>query len=139
MSSSILSRTQSGIAEVRFLAIISFNTVSDIHSVISTTSELDNIYGGSIGKRADPNSVRPGTRPVGRYTGRVSGWDCYYPLRIGHSSGGLRWRQNTTRGKLLKIGQVTVGGQVTRRDGRIVRIVTGQALIGPNASDFPLH
>ena len=28
---------------------------------------------GSIGKRADPNSVRPGTRPIGRYTGRVSG------------------------------------------------------------------
>ena len=27
----------------------------------------------SIGKRADPNSVRPGTRPIGRYTGRVSG------------------------------------------------------------------
>src|SRR5271168_4375891 len=25
----------------------------------------------SIGKRADPNSVRPGTRPIGRYTGRV--------------------------------------------------------------------
>ena len=27
----------------------------------------------SIGKRADPNSVRPGTRPISRYTGRVSG------------------------------------------------------------------
>src|SRR5208282_4252862 len=40
----------------------------------------------SIGKRADPNSVRPGTRPIGRYTGRVSGWECCHPLRIGLSS-----------------------------------------------------
>src|SRR5271170_5200143 len=44
---------------------------------------LDSI---SIGKRADPNSVRPVTRPIGRYTGRVSGWECRHPLRIGLSS-----------------------------------------------------
>src|SRR5271170_8457664 len=43
----------------------------------------------SIGKRVDPNSVRPSTQPIGRYTGRVSGWECCHPLRIGHSSGGL--------------------------------------------------
>ena len=30
-------------------------------------------FPGSIGRRADPNSVRPGTRPIGRYIGRVSG------------------------------------------------------------------
>ena len=73
----------------------------------------------SIGKRADPNSVRTGTRPIGRYTGRVSGWKYCHPLRIGRSSGGLRWRQNPTRVKLLKVGWVTVGGRVTRCNGRI--------------------
>src|SRR5271154_4453019 len=56
----------------------------------------------SIGKRADPNSVRPGTRPVGRYTERVSGWHCCHPLRIGCSSGGLRCRQNPTRVKAFE-------------------------------------
>src|SRR5271154_3525241 len=40
----------------------------------------------SIGKRADPNSVRPDTRPIGRYTGRVSGWEYCHPVRIGLSS-----------------------------------------------------
>ena len=76
---------------------------------------------GSIGKRADPNSVRPGTRPIGRYAGRVSGWECCHPLRIGHSSGGLRCRQNPTRVKLLKVGRVTMGGRATRCNGRIVK------------------
>src|SRR5271170_2033887 len=84
-----------------------------------TTSETP-AY-SSIGKRADPNSVRPGTRPIGRYTGRVSGWECCHPLRIGHSSGGLRWRQNPTRVKLLKVGRVTVGGRVTQCNRRIVK------------------
>src|SRR5271155_879480 len=53
------------------------------------TRRRHNSFKASIGKRADPNSVRPGTRPIGRYTGRVSGWECCHPLRIGHSSGGL--------------------------------------------------
>src|SRR5271155_4983004 len=38
----------------------------------------------SVGKRTDPNSVQPNTQPIGRYTGRVSGWECCHPLRIGH-------------------------------------------------------
>ena len=53
-------------------------------------------------------------------TGRVSGWNYYHLLRIGLSPVGLRWRQNPTRVELLKVGRVTVGGRVTRRNGRSV-------------------
>ena len=64
------------------------------------------VTGNSVGSWANPNSVRPGTWPIGRYTGRVSGWERYHPLRIGLSPVGLRWRQNPTRVKPLKVGRV---------------------------------
>jgi hypothetical protein len=55
----------------------------------------------SVGKRADLNSVRPDTRPIGRYTGRVSGWESCDPLRVGFGSVGLRCRGNAGRAEDL--------------------------------------
>jgi hypothetical protein len=56
----------------------------------------------SVGSWADPNSVRPDTRRIGRYIGRVSGWDSCHPVRIGLRSVRLRSRQNPARVELLK-------------------------------------
>jgi hypothetical protein len=67
----------------------------------------------SIGSWADLNSVRPATRPIGRYSGRVSGWDYCHPLRIGLSPGGLRWRQNPTQVQPFKVGRVVGSPDVT--------------------------
>src|SRR5271155_1645436 len=85
-------------------------------------------FWSSIGKRADPNSVRPGTRPIGRYTGRVSGWDSCHPLRIGLRSVGLGCLQSPARVQLLKV--VRVAGSPD---------VTGELLIRLRWSDFPLQ
>ena len=49
------------------------------HSLQALSTRFDNFQrnndGRNNGKGADSNSVQPGTRPIGRYTGRVSGWE----------------------------------------------------------------
>ena len=71
------------------------------------------VHLASIGSWADLDSVRPDTRPIGRYNGRVSGRDSSHPLRIGLRSVGLRCVQYPTRVQPLKVGRVAESPDVT--------------------------
>ena len=48
-------------------------TCIHLTSISTAKPEAVESVDNSIGSWADPNSVRPGTRPIGRYIGRVSG------------------------------------------------------------------
>ena len=75
--------------------------------------------GPSIGKRADPNSVRPDTRPIGRYTGRVSGWECCHPLRIKLSSVELRCTPSAAGQTVFQVGRIGICLSQTRVKCRV--------------------
>jgi len=87
-----------------------------------------NAITANIGSWADPNSVRSYTRPLGRYTERISGWHRCHPLRIGLRSVGLGCLQYPTQVQPFKVGLVVGSPDVM-----------GEVLIRLRWGNFPLQ
>jgi hypothetical protein len=115
-------RTSSSCLEDRVFHAPPNDTVTELNKNLLNSMPSCQLDAGSIRSWADPNSVRPDTRPIGRYIERISGWDSRHPLGAPNRTqvGQAEMYAIPDPGSAFKVGRVTVGGRVARRNGRSV-------------------